>query len=274
MEELKYKHYTPASMEGDYAFSSSNAYTGPTSELDTRQQLSFPLWEIKKFVNDTCSTSTSSDPDDFAVKIKIGAGYLGYRTASSGTYTQVVPSHDGMVVCGNYPTMSDVIAVYGGTSWELIDKEFERKVVKDTDDGFNASNYFTPNSSAGPKASLTSFRLERSGRTIRVTMELTTTASVGSSSATKFGEFNLSGLGLNELSQTTYTICTKTTGYAPHKVKLEKKTEDNVSTYELSHVNSESNMSAGAYLFEFYPIFDMVEMLETACDKFYWRRTS
>ena len=265
MEELKYKHYTPASMEGDYAFSSSNAYTGPTSELDTRQQLSFPLWEIKKFVNDTCSTSTSSDPDDFAVKIKIGAGYLGYRSASSGTYTQVVPSYVGMVLCCNLSSSSDVANAYGGT-WDLVDKDFTNEYIE-VESG-SEGDYFTANSTN--VSAVSDMKIIRKGKQIKIVMKLKAGRQLTDSSEYTFGNINLSNLGLETCRETYYSTVSANGGY----MSLHMLAEDDV--VKLKSTRRSGTISSGTvFVVEFCPdIYLIGDMKNSVCDKFYWRRTA
>ena len=57
MDKLNYGNYN-ASIS-DIAFSSTNGYSDPASELETRKQLSFPLKEVKDFVNNTVSVKGS-----------------------------------------------------------------------------------------------------------------------------------------------------------------------------------------------------------------------
>lgn len=70
---------------GDIAFTSTNGYSNPSSELETRKQLSYPLKEVKTFVNNTVSV----DSDDNAVQIVLDNGRVKYRSEAGGNLSTV-----------------------------------------------------------------------------------------------------------------------------------------------------------------------------------------
>ena len=78
MNKLSYGNYDPSN--ADIAFSATNQYSSPASELETRKQLSYPLKEVKTFVNNTVSVDT----DDNAVQLVVSDDSLGYRTTVGG----------------------------------------------------------------------------------------------------------------------------------------------------------------------------------------------
>ena len=57
MNKLSYGNYS--SSISDFAFDETNGYNDPTSPTETRKQLSFPLKEVKDFVNNTVSVKGS-----------------------------------------------------------------------------------------------------------------------------------------------------------------------------------------------------------------------
>jgi hypothetical protein len=54
MEKLNYGNYN--SSITDIAYSATNGYSNPASELETRKQLSYPLKEIKDCINNTLAS--------------------------------------------------------------------------------------------------------------------------------------------------------------------------------------------------------------------------
>ena len=100
MDKLNYGNYN--SSISDIAFSATNAYVNPTSELERRKQLSYPLKEVKDFVNNTVSV----DSDDNAVQLVVSSeNKLQYRTQPDGDLTDV---------SGGVPV--------GGTSGQVLKK--------------------------------------------------------------------------------------------------------------------------------------------------------
>ena len=78
MNKLSYGNYDPSN--ADIAFSATNQYSSPASELETRKQLSYPLKEVKTFVNNTVSVDT----DDNAVQLVVSNSTIGYRSTPGG----------------------------------------------------------------------------------------------------------------------------------------------------------------------------------------------
>jgi len=108
----------------DIAFASTNDYDTPTSELETRKQLSYPLKEIKDFVNKTVAVNSKND-DASVIQLVLDSGVLKYRNESLSTAPLQTPTpftFVGMVVSGtNLATEADVQAIYGAsTSWTLL----------------------------------------------------------------------------------------------------------------------------------------------------------
>lgn len=79
------------STNADIAFVSTNGYTDPASELETRKQLSYPLKELKTFINNTVTEDSLGN----AVQLVATSSSLKYRTTVGGTLTDItlgVPS--------------------------------------------------------------------------------------------------------------------------------------------------------------------------------------
>lgn len=84
MDKLNYGNYN--SSIADIAFSATNGYSDPASELETRKQLSYPLKEVKDFVNNTVSV----DHEDNAIQLVVTEdNALQYRTTPDGELVDV-----------------------------------------------------------------------------------------------------------------------------------------------------------------------------------------
>lgn len=108
---------------GDIAFASTNGYSNPSSELETRKQLSYPLKEVKTFVNNTVSVNSNDEAVQFVLDEN---NKLQYRTEPSGTLVDVetgskLPTGGtaGQLLTKNSATDGDVkwgITIYSGTT--------------------------------------------------------------------------------------------------------------------------------------------------------------
>lgn len=92
MNKLSYGNFDPNN--ADIAFSATNQYSSPASELETRKQLSYPLKEVKTFVNNTVSVDT----DDNAVQLVVSSDTIGYRTTPGGEVQEIGGGLD-LVTC-------------------------------------------------------------------------------------------------------------------------------------------------------------------------------
>ena len=80
MSMSKFSYGNFDSSNTDIAYASTSGYTNPTSELDTRKQFSYPLKELKTFINNTVSV----DDNDHPVQLVVDDGELKYRTEPEG----------------------------------------------------------------------------------------------------------------------------------------------------------------------------------------------
>ena len=89
MNKLDYGTFDPTN--ADIAFASTNGYTDPANELETRKQLSYPLKELKTFINNTVTEDSLGN----AVQLVATSSSLKYRTTAGGALTDIalgVPS--------------------------------------------------------------------------------------------------------------------------------------------------------------------------------------
>lgn len=102
MNKLNYGNFDSTS--ADIAFSSTNGYIDPASELETRKQLSYPLKEIKDYINNTIPTDTGDNP----VQLVVTSNSIGYRTTIGGTVNPIATtsSHSH----GNITNAGDITA--------------------------------------------------------------------------------------------------------------------------------------------------------------------
>lgn len=148
MDKLNYGSFDISN--GDIAFASTNGYDEPQSELERRKQLSYPLKEIKTFINDSIPVRG----DEVVQLVVSNENKLQYRTESSGTLVDIeaesglptggtsgqilmknssadydaewvnvnLTSFVGMVVSGtNLSTEASVQSIYGSsTRWSLL----------------------------------------------------------------------------------------------------------------------------------------------------------
>lgn len=134
MSKLSYGSFD--SSNTDIAFASTSGYTNPTSELETRKQLSYPLKEIKTFVNNTVSVDGNGNP----VQLVVDDGELKYRTEPEGDLTdldfetQLNTKQDTLVsgtniktVGGNSLLGSGNISLFAGIDYSSVLQQISNK---------------------------------------------------------------------------------------------------------------------------------------------------
>ena len=84
MNKLSYGNFD--SDNDDIAFIASNGYDTPASEIAVRKQLSYPLKEVKDFINNTVSEDSSRN----AIQMVVDNGRVKYRTEANGVLTTAV----------------------------------------------------------------------------------------------------------------------------------------------------------------------------------------
>lgn len=146
----------------------------------------------------------------------------------------------------------------GGT-WELIDKEFKSYAS-------SSSNFFNANST---NCELNSCYYTRSGHLIQMRLNYTNKVSLGDTNLT-LGTFDFDELGVTAFPYSLYNIIGATDGG-----NALLTTYINYSTGILTHVESTSTVAVNNLcylLFEVALTYD--RMLDSFCDKFYWKRTA
>lgn len=101
MNKLDYGNFDITN--ADIAFSSTNGYSDPASEIETRKQLSYPLKELKTFINNT----VSEDENANAIQLVVTSDGLKYRDEVGGDLNDV----GGASIDSVYPVGSVYISV-------------------------------------------------------------------------------------------------------------------------------------------------------------------
>ena len=81
MEKLTFTAFDIS--EGEYVFNTTLGYTEPQSEGERRKQLSYPIGQIRKFVNET----VTEDENGKAIQLALKNGRLMSRSTAGGAYT-------------------------------------------------------------------------------------------------------------------------------------------------------------------------------------------
>lgn len=152
----------------------------------------------------------------------------------------------------------DPNTAWGGT-WELIDKEFKSEASSSDD-------LFTVNSN---NCELTSCYYTRSGHSIQIRLNFTNKVALTDTNL-ELGNFNLDVLGVTSLPYSLYNVIGATDGG-----NALLTTYINYSTGILTHAESTNDVSANNSC---YLLFDVdvtaSRMIDSFCDKFYWKRTA
>lgn len=147
---------------------------------------------------------------------------------------------------------------FGGT-WELIDKEF-KSYAASSNDFFNANS---------TNCELDSCYYTRAGHLIQIRLNYTNKVSLGDTNLV-LGTFDFDELGVTAFPYSLYNIIGATDGG-----NALLTTYINYSTGILTHAESTSTVAVNNscyLLFEVALTYD--RMLDSFCDKFYWKRTA
>ena len=196
-----------------------------------------------------------------------------YRVVHAGNLDEI-NSHLKTYVLGSvYPigsicireTKSDPIDTLGGGVWTLVDKEFTTLSINIDE----VNTYFTPNTEV---VSACQFRLIRAGHTLTMKMYLTLAEGATISDSQKtLGNFNFEALGISRFP----TDRSFPTGYT-----------DGGNSIIMGYINSGTgaldvvdivgadSVSGTSLYFDFTETIASKFMLDSACNKFYWKRKS
>lgn len=140
MNKLNYGNFDSTS--ADIAFSSANGYNDPASELETRKQLSYPLKEVKDYINNTTPTDAGDNP----VQLVVTSNSIGYRTTVGGTVNPITTmsshSHGNITNAGDI-TVNATIA--SGDRLIINDESASKLVNSSITFGSSTTSYLANN---------------------------------------------------------------------------------------------------------------------------------
>ena len=160
-------------------------------------------------------------------------------------------------------TNTNPASTLGGT-WELVDKTFKETYITLTSDHWAATNAALSNYS---NAFL-------SDHNLALRLHLTTNIALTDDNSFPLGTLNLASLGASQL---TYSIFYNTTISDDGNCSLTYRIDQDglITVPEVLNVNGTHNMASGSNFFIHTVIpVDYGKMLDSFCDKFYWKRTA
>lgn len=229
--------------------------------------------------------TVSGDSDLVASNIKKDVqifGVTGTYEGSSGTVAPV-----GTVICMN--TNTNPSTDLGGT-WELIDKEFTSfHGTNSTLDGSSSTDFFTPYATNGftlEESEYTSTTtpnygcvVNRSGHTIQVTMRAKSSTLPLDEDGKYLGTFNLTPLGLSSIVDRIYLTGWSESGNGIIMLQVYHSgagsPANRLLESDIVTKTADGTIPAGSECL-ITVIFHVTKdaMLDSACDKFYFKKTS
>lgn len=152
-------------------------------------------------------------------------------------------------------TNTDPSAILGGT-WELIDKEFKAVSLNVKSAGLWRAH----NSSIGDSSVIT-----LAGHTISVCLNLSTSMAL-SSSAVSLGQVLLSSCGISAFTAANTAV----SGIASNPIIYEQTADGTIRF--IKTLNGGSIASSTSFNICFDQLISKANMLDSFCDKFYWKR--
>lgn len=154
----------------------------------------------------------------------------------------------------------------GGT-WELINKEFSSAKGSDT----GAGTYFSKNQT---NVGDYSFYFVRNGNNIDIRLMVKNNVELSDDSVA-LGNILFEELGFTQMYYSLYSHLGGTDGGDAVVQSSLMYDTGAVTAVDVVHKNSGSNVSANSEIyFEFSFTVPMEYMIDSACDKFYWKRTA
>lgn len=160
-------------------------------------------------------------------------------------------------------TNTDPSSTFGGT-WELVDKEFKSESI-------NNISFFNANTS---NCAIKGLYLTRNGHDIKIRFNFSNNIAL-SDSPINLGSFDFAGLGIIELPFSLYYLSGLTDDGNGVFIALVDYATGNLEVRDVVTKTSGGTIPSGSscyLLFEFTTTYDM--MIDSFCDKFYWKRVS
>ena len=179
----------------------------------------------------------------------------------------------GSIYITNTNTNPNTLGVSG--VWELIDKKFEDARISDT-------SLWTTDTSYTHYLNCTSLIIKRVDHTIDVTIEGTTTAALGVEYNYKLGDLPLSSVGAIMRRNQTYFVVhadgnSSLVTAQWYKSNATPSGDDNrvITVDIIRNDHTTTSLPSGSSL-KIHIQYNCVqdEMLDSACDRFYWKKTA
>lgn len=160
-------------------------------------------------------------------------------------------------------TNTDPSERFGGT-WELIDKEFKSEAG-------NSNSLFNANAT---NCEVNNFYFTRGKNSVSIRFNFKNLVELNDSTVV-LGNFNFPDLGINELSYGLYYVIGSTDDGNGLFISFIDHTSGQMEIRDIVSKESSGNISSNSscyLLFEFVTTFD--NMMDSFCDKFYWKRVA
>lgn len=228
-------------------------YYNRTQVASVCQSLNYATYGYVKLHDENQCTLTAEDNKDlFAIHILKVIG-IRFNNSSASSLDDIYPVNSVYISSTNTNPATSL----GGT-WELIDKEFTPTTSSNT--GFNASSDITTNS----------VRWSRSGHSLDFEFTFTSSAAL-TDEVIILGTLDYSVMGVERLNHTLRVVGSSDGANSLFILYI------NATTGEVQSVDSigEATVAAGNSCYAFFSMNIHPDfMLDSACNKFYWKRIS
>ena len=228
-------------------------YYNRTQVASVCQSLNYATYGYVKLHDENqCTLTAENNKDLFAIHILKVIG-IRFNNSSASSLDDIYPVNSVYISSTNTNPATSL----GGT-WELIDKEFSPTTSSNT--GFTASSDITTNS----------VRWSRSGHSLDFEFTFTSSAAL-TDEATTLGTLDYSVMGVERLNHTLRVVGGSDGANSLFILYI------NATTGEVQSVDSigEATVAAGNSCYAFFSMnINPDFMLDSACNKFYWKRVS
>ena len=228
-------------------------YYNRTQVASVCQSLSYATYGYVKLHDENqCTLTAENNKDLFAIHILKVIG-IRFNNSSASSLDDTYPVNSVYISSTNTNPATSL----GGT-WELIDKEFSPTTSSNT--GFNASSDITTNS----------VRWSRSGHSLDFEFTFTSSAAL-TDEVIILGTLDYSVMGVERLNHTLRVVGSSDGANSLFILYI------NATTGEVQSVDSigETTVAAGNSCYAFFSMnINPDFMLDSACNKFYWKRVS
>lgn len=228
-------------------------YYNRTQVASVCQSLNYATYGYVKLHDENqCTLTAENNKDLFAIHILKVIG-IRFNNSSTSSLDDIYPVNSVYISSTNTNPATSL----GGT-WELIDKEFSPTTSSNT--GFNASSDITTNS----------VRWSRSGHSLDFEFTFTSSAAL-TDEVIILGTLDYSVMGVERLNHTLRVVGSSDGANSLFILYI------NATTGEVQSVDSigETTVAAGNSCYAFFSMnINPDFMLDSACNKFYWKRVS